>query len=371
MSTAAVSASELQTGTGKPRSRGEFRFDAVSRALYSTDASVYQIEPLGVVAPANARRSRGGSFRSARACSCPITMRGGGTSQAGQAIGAGLIVDTSKYLNGILELNVAGTMGARRAGRRARRAERAASPARPSFRARRLDRQPRHARRDDGEQLQRRPVRDLRKDDRPRYRAGGRPVGRFRRHVRTTGRGGACAEVRRRHARGPLLSNRRRTGSDTPDEIERRFPKVLRRVGGYNLDDFVPGPSVQPRADDGRIGRHPRRGARSEGQSGSAARGQGGDGDPVRASARVACRGSGDPRASSVGDRGDGQVDPRSHAQERCARSHAAKLHRGRSRARCSASSSTTIEPRTSAAAPGARTGPSRAQPWLSLSPRA
>src|SRR6185503_6991982 len=38
---------------------------------------------------------------------CPITMRGGGTSQAGQAIGPGLIVDTSKYLNTLLDVNVA------------------------------------------------------------------------------------------------------------------------------------------------------------------------------------------------------------------------------------------------------------------------
>src|SRR5512134_3552237 len=84
---------------------GEVRFDRVSRALYSTDASVYQIEPLGVVVP----RSRDDLVRVVRLCAefrCPLTMRGGGTSQAGQAIGGGLIVDTSKYLDSVLELNV-------------------------------------------------------------------------------------------------------------------------------------------------------------------------------------------------------------------------------------------------------------------------
>ncbi len=84
---------------------GEVRFDAVSRALYSTDASVYQIVPLGVVVP----RTREDIVRTVRICAhhrCPITMRGGGTSQAGQAIGAGLQIDTSKYCNAILELNV-------------------------------------------------------------------------------------------------------------------------------------------------------------------------------------------------------------------------------------------------------------------------
>ena len=85
---------------------GEVRFDAVSRALYSTDASVYQIEPLGVVVP----RTREDVVRTVQIAArhrVSITARGGGTSQAGQAIGAGLQLDTSKYLNRILELSVA------------------------------------------------------------------------------------------------------------------------------------------------------------------------------------------------------------------------------------------------------------------------
>ena len=84
---------------------GEVRFDAVSRALYSTDASVYQIHPVGVVIP----KSREDILRTvnlARAHGISVTMRGGGTSQAGQAIGSGLQIDTSKYYNRILELNV-------------------------------------------------------------------------------------------------------------------------------------------------------------------------------------------------------------------------------------------------------------------------
>src|ERR1700747_3559883 len=83
---------------------GEVRFDKVSRALYSTDASVYQIEPLAVVVP----RSPEDIVRAVRICAryrCPLTMRGGGTSQAGQAIGAGIQIDTSKYVNRLLEVN--------------------------------------------------------------------------------------------------------------------------------------------------------------------------------------------------------------------------------------------------------------------------
>jgi FAD/FMN-containing dehydrogenase/Fe-S oxidoreductase len=85
--------------------KGDVRFDKVSRALYSTDASVYQIEPLAVVVP----RSSDDIVRAVQLCHqyrCPLTMRGGGTSQAGQAIGAGIQIDTSKYCNRILELNV-------------------------------------------------------------------------------------------------------------------------------------------------------------------------------------------------------------------------------------------------------------------------
>src|SRR5262245_35681059 len=85
--------------------RGEVRFDKVSRALYSTDASVYFIVPIGVVVP----RPREDLIRVVEHCRdarCPITMRGAGTSQAGQAIGAGLVVDTSKYLNRVLDVDI-------------------------------------------------------------------------------------------------------------------------------------------------------------------------------------------------------------------------------------------------------------------------
>src|SRR3954451_14097547 len=86
------------------RMQGEVRFDSLSRALYATDASVYQIWPLGVVVP----KSRADILHALEVCRryrCPITMRGGGTSQAGQSIGSGIQIDTSKYYNRILEVN--------------------------------------------------------------------------------------------------------------------------------------------------------------------------------------------------------------------------------------------------------------------------
>src|SRR3954454_6591422 len=99
-----VDASALQ-GELAASIEGEVRFDHVSRALYSTDASVYRLDPLGVVLP----KTREDLIRIVQICArhrCPLTLRGGGTSQAGQAIGDGIIVDTSKYFNRILETNL-------------------------------------------------------------------------------------------------------------------------------------------------------------------------------------------------------------------------------------------------------------------------
>ena len=82
----------------------EVRFDTVSRALYSTDASVYKLQPLGVIIP----RTRAALIDVVNLCMkhrVSLTMRGGGTSQAGQAIGEGVIVDCSKYLHRVIEVN--------------------------------------------------------------------------------------------------------------------------------------------------------------------------------------------------------------------------------------------------------------------------
>jgi FAD/FMN-containing dehydrogenase/Fe-S oxidoreductase len=84
---------------------GDILFDRFSRGRYATDASSYQVMPAGVVAP---RTTEGAvaTLELARDERVPVTFRGGGTSQCGQAINAGLIVDTSKYLNRIISLNV-------------------------------------------------------------------------------------------------------------------------------------------------------------------------------------------------------------------------------------------------------------------------
>src|SRR5262249_21439298 len=83
---------------------GEVRFDQISRRLYSTDASIYQIEPVGVVIPKTADALQAG-VQIALEMHVPITARGGGTSLSGQSIGTGIILDCSKYLNQILDID--------------------------------------------------------------------------------------------------------------------------------------------------------------------------------------------------------------------------------------------------------------------------
>jgi FAD/FMN-containing dehydrogenase/Fe-S oxidoreductase len=81
--------------------RGEVLFDAASRGRYSTDASIYQIEPVGVVVPQTEEDARI-AIQIAADQGVPILPRGGGTSQCGQTVGAALVIDNSKYLNQVL-----------------------------------------------------------------------------------------------------------------------------------------------------------------------------------------------------------------------------------------------------------------------------
>ena len=217
---------------------GEVRFDMVSRVLYSTDASVYQIQPQGVVIP----RSRDDLVRVVRICAglrCPLTMREGGTSQAGQAIGAGVIIDTSKYLTRILELNpgartvrvepgvILDELNAelRPHGLRfapdvstASRATIGGMMANNSSGARSLVY---------GKTIDHVLEQEVVLSDGSIARFGPRSPESYAIAYAADGLEGECYRVVRRVA------------VEHADEIERRFPKLLRRVGGYNLDEFL------------------------------------------------------------------------------------------------------------------------------------
>src|SRR5256886_12014119 len=84
--------------------RGEVRFDDGSRALYATDSSNYRQVPIGVVIPRDAADMIQ-AIAIARNFGAPVLGRGGGTSLAGQCCNVAVVLDTSKYMNQIIELN--------------------------------------------------------------------------------------------------------------------------------------------------------------------------------------------------------------------------------------------------------------------------
>ena len=83
---------------------GEVRFDPYSRLLYSTDASIYQMEPIGVVIPRTADDVQA-VVEFAAGEGIPVLPRSGGTSLAGQTVNHAIVLDFSKYLNNVLEVN--------------------------------------------------------------------------------------------------------------------------------------------------------------------------------------------------------------------------------------------------------------------------
>src|SRR6478736_8750162 len=217
---------------------GEVRFDRVTRALYSTDASVYQIEPLGVVIP----KSSEAVIRAVNVAAhrgVPITPRGGGTSQAGQSIGAGLVLDTSKHLNRVLEINPDGRWARVQPGV-------VLDELNATLREHNLRFAP------DVSSASRATVGGMMANN----SSGARSVmyGKTIDHVRELKV--VLADGRLAHFR-PLEPRRAefeekgdtieaRAYRNVPGlaqrhaaEIAARFPKVLRRVGGYNLDAFV------------------------------------------------------------------------------------------------------------------------------------
>jgi FAD/FMN-containing dehydrogenase/Fe-S oxidoreductase len=107
---AAMTVSSIQPGDRALATRlkreleGEVLFDPFSRGRYSTDASIYQIEPIGVVVP-KSEQDVLRAIEVARDEGVPVLPRGGGTSQCGQTVGEALVIDTSKYLDGVLDFD--------------------------------------------------------------------------------------------------------------------------------------------------------------------------------------------------------------------------------------------------------------------------
>ncbi len=217
---------------------GEVRFDPVSCALYSTDSSVYQIQPRGVVVP----RSRDALIEAVRACAearVPITMRGGGTSQAGQAVGPGVVIDTSKYLNRLLDVDVErrrarvepgivlDELNARLQPHRLRFAPDVSTASRATVGGMMANNSSGARSVYYGKTIDHVIEQDVLLADGSVVRFAPRSTAEVEATAAADTLEGACYRVVRdlaaRHA----------------DEIDRRYPKIMRRVGGYNLDEFV------------------------------------------------------------------------------------------------------------------------------------
>ena len=95
--------------------RGEVLFDRANRGRYSTDASIYQVEPIGVIVPEEIDDVVA-AISIAREEGVPVLPRGGGTSQCGQTVNRALVIDCSKHLRRILHVDPRGADGLGRTG---------------------------------------------------------------------------------------------------------------------------------------------------------------------------------------------------------------------------------------------------------------
>ena len=210
---------------------GEVRFDAFTRGRYATDASHYQMTPLGVVTPRTideAERTIG----ICRAEKVPVTARGGGTSQAGQTVNEWVVIDCSRHLDRIVDLDTTGRRCVVEPGIVLDELNRRLKPTGLWF-----------------------PV-DISTASRATIggmvgnnSCGARSLryGNTRENVLSIdailadgtrahfGRGRSTVDVPEALVRDLLAIAAREAA-----EIERRFPKVQRRVGGYNLDGSSP-----------------------------------------------------------------------------------------------------------------------------------
>src|SRR5437763_8625936 len=80
-------------------------FDNLTRQLYATDASIYQIEPLAVAFPRNARQASA-VIKAAAQLGIPVTPRGAGTGLTGGALGEGLVIDFSRHNRQIADIDL-------------------------------------------------------------------------------------------------------------------------------------------------------------------------------------------------------------------------------------------------------------------------
>ena len=217
---------------------GGVQFDRFTRGRYATDASHYQIMPLGVVTPRTIEEAER-AIEISRAEGVSVLPRGGGSSQAGQTVNSSLVIDCSKHLTRILELDVAGRRCRVEPGIVLDDLNRALKPHGLWFPV-------------DVSTASRATIGGMTANN----SCGGRSLryGNTRENVLSVdamladgskGRfGPVTADLPELLANSPLRLLARdlfALGAREADEVAARFPKVQRRVGGYNLDALVLG----------------------------------------------------------------------------------------------------------------------------------
>ncbi len=212
--------------------------DVLSRALYATDAGNYEITPVAVVVP-RAEEDVRAAVKIAAAHGVPIIPRGGGTSLGGQVVGRALVIDFSKRMNRILSIDEAARTVRVEPGIVRDELNAALAPRGLHFAP-------------DPATSSRANVGGMVGNN----SSGTRSIvyGKTVDHVRAVRALLACGEeiefrefssgeYARRAApptrEGEILFRFRDALLASKEEIERRFPKVMRRAGGYNLDEFV------------------------------------------------------------------------------------------------------------------------------------
>jgi FAD/FMN-containing dehydrogenase/Fe-S oxidoreductase len=217
---------------------GEVRFDAPSRKLYSTDASIYQIEPLGVVIPRSVEDIVA-TVQIAGEMRISITARGGGTSLSGQSIGPGVVMDCSKYLSAILDIDPASRVARIQPGVVLDTLNRAAGAYNLQFgpdvaTASRANLGGMIGNNSAGSRsiVYGKTIDYVRRldvvlSDGTRTTFGPLDIGEWQRRTR--------AET----LEGVIYRQVRQIVGEWRDEIQRRFPRILRRVSGYNLDTLL------------------------------------------------------------------------------------------------------------------------------------
>ncbi|MBL8662115.1 MAG: FAD-binding protein [Candidatus Odyssella sp.] len=224
---------------------GEVLFDAGARGRYSTDASIYQIEPIGVVVPKTDDDLRA-ALAIAREERLPVLPRGAGTSQCGQTVGAALVIDGSKYLDKIVAFDKEARTVTVEPGIVLDRLNAWLRPHGLWFPV-------------DVSTSAQATIGGMAGNN----SCGARSIeyGNMVHNVLgvdailadgTEAHFGPLDDARKSNVLAPIAARLEAIALAERDEIALRYPKVLRRVGGYNLDIFHP-QSVRPYTADGTV----------------------------------------------------------------------------------------------------------------------